>query len=114
MSKYENLTRSLTARLHETERHVGRIDADICLPEDADSSEQAVIDANDEQLLALDEAGLIEINEIKAALARIEQHSYGICTSCGRAIHAGRLEAMPAAAHCIECANDADLLHHRL
>lgn len=114
MSKYENLTRTLTARLHEIQGRVGKIEADICAPEDADLSEQAARDEDDEQLAALDEAGLAEIEAIKAALARIEHRSYGICTKCGRAIHAGRLEVMPTAALCIECAGDSDRLHHRL
>lgn len=114
MSQYENLTRGLHARLHEMQNRVAQIEDDICAPEDADLSEQAVIDAGDEQLEALDEAGLVEIEAIQATLARIEYGTYGVCTNCGVAIHAGRLEAMPTAALCIECATDADRLHHRL
>jgi DnaK suppressor protein len=114
MSKYEYLTRSLTARLHEMQNRVKQIESDVCAPEDADLYEQAVLDEDDEQLEALDEAGLAEINAIKASLARIENGTYGICTNCGLDIAADRLEAMPTAALCIECANDADRLHHRL
>jgi DnaK suppressor protein len=114
MSQHENLKRSLTARLHELQTRVAGIEADICAPEDADLSEQAVLDEDDEQLGALDEAGLAEIAAIKATLARIEHRRYGICTKCGRAIHAGRLEALLTAALCIECAEDDDRLHHRL
>lgn len=114
MSKYENLTSSLTARLHEMQNRVAQIEDDICAPEDADLSEQAVLDADNEQLEALDEAGLAEIGAIQATLARIEHGTYGVCTDCGIAIHAGRLEAMPTATLCIECATDDDRLHHRL
>lgn len=114
MSKYEDLTRTLTARLHQIQGRVGTLEAEICAPEDADCSEQAVRDEGDEPLSALDEAGLAEIAAIKATFARIEHHRYGICTKCGRAIHAGRLEALLTAALCIECAEDTDRLHHRL
>jgi DnaK suppressor protein len=114
MSQYENLTRSLHARLHEMQSRVAQIEDDICAPEDADLSEQAVLDADDEQLEALDEAGLAEIDAIQATLARIEHGTYGVCTKCGVAIDPARLEAMPTAALCIECATDADRLHHRL
>lgn len=114
MSKDENLKRSLTARLQELQNRVGQIEADLCSPEDVDLSEQTVLDADDEQLEALDQAGLAEIEAIKATLMRIEHRRYGICTKCGRAIHAGRLEVLLTAALCIECAEDDDRLHHRL
>ncbi len=114
MSKFKSANHALNARLFEMERRVRQINVDICTPEDADMSEQAVMDASDEPLEALGEAGLAEIGEIKSALARIENGSYGVCTSCGGAIHAGRLEALPSAAQCILCAEDSDRLHHRL
>jgi DnaK suppressor protein len=114
MSKFESVAAALTEQLHELENHVQKNNVEICAPEDADMSEQAVMDASDEPLEALNEAGLAQIVSIKSALARIEGGSYGVCTSCGEAIHAGRLEAMPTAAQCISCAEEADRLHHRL
>jgi DnaK suppressor protein len=114
MLKYEIQKRSLTKRLHEMQKRVGQIESDICAPEDADLSDQALLDADDEKLEALDEAGLAEISAIKASLARIKQGTYGVCTNCGCVIPANRLEAMPMAARCIECAEDFDRLHHRL
>jgi RNA polymerase-binding protein DksA len=44
------------------------------------------------------------LSEIDAALARIEDGSYGTCTSCGKEIAGGRLEAHPWASLCIDCA----------
>ena len=41
--------------------------------------------------------------EIDAALARIEDGTYGACENCGRPISAERLEALPYATKCIEC-----------
>ena len=40
---------------------------------------------------------------IDAALARIENGTYGVCTRCGRQISEERLEAMPWAELCIDC-----------
>jgi DnaK suppressor protein len=114
MPKFQSAASALTERLHELESRVQKNNAEICAPEDADMSEQAVMDANDEPLEALNEASLAEMESIKSALARIENGRYGLCTHCGDAIHAGRLEAMPTAAHCISCAEEADQLHHRL
>jgi RNA polymerase-binding transcription factor DksA len=42
------------------------------------------------------------LREIEAALERIENGTYGICTVGGEEIPAERLEANPAAATCIE------------
>jgi len=41
---------------------------------------------------------------VTAAIARIDEGSYGICTSCGKDIGEERLAAKPEAALCIECA----------
>jgi DnaK suppressor protein len=40
--------------------------------------------------------------EIEEALGRIEEGTYGFCTSCGRPIGEERLEAIPYATLCIE------------
>ena len=44
------------------------------------------------------------LDEIDAALARIEAGTYGTCTNCGNEIAVGRLEAHPWASLCIDCA----------
>jgi DnaK suppressor protein len=41
--------------------------------------------------------------EVLAALARIEDNSYGKCVDCGQQIPEGRLEARPDAARCVDC-----------
>ena len=42
------------------------------------------------------------LNEIDAALARIDDGTFGTCSSCGEAIGTERLEALPWATLCIE------------
>jgi DnaK suppressor protein len=44
---------------------------------------------------------------IERALAKLEEGSYGVCDECGGEIGAGRLEAAPESALCIECARAA-------
>jgi DnaK suppressor protein len=48
------------------------------------------------------ETGLIE--QIDAAIDRIDDRSFGTCASCGRAIAGDRLEALPYTALCVACA----------
>ena len=43
------------------------------------------------------------LSEVKKALVRIEDGSYGICKNCGKSIPEERLEAMPSAAICMGC-----------
>ena len=42
-------------------------------------------------------------DEVLAALARLDESTYGRCTDCGHEIPAGRLDARPDAARCVAC-----------
>jgi RNA polymerase-binding protein DksA len=44
-----------------------------------------------------------ELRQIEAALGRIDDGSYGVCSVCGLDIAAARLQANPAAERCIVC-----------
>jgi RNA polymerase-binding protein DksA len=48
------------------------------------------------------------ISSIDAALRRIEDGTYGSCTSCGNEIPGARLEANPWASLCIDCKRKAE------
>jgi DnaK suppressor protein len=56
--------------------------------------------------LGLLENGEHRLEEIGAALQRIEQGSFGVCEGegCGKAIPKPRLEALPFTRYCVECA----------
>lgn len=49
------------------------------------------------------EATRREIDQIRAALDRLDAGTFGSCTRCGAAIAAGRLEVLPHAETCIDC-----------
>ena len=49
---------------------------------------------NEQQLLA----------EVQAALRRLDEGTFGICTACQKHIGRDRLEALPYAANCVACA----------
>ena len=46
--------------------------------------------------------------EIDAALERIEEATYGICTNCAKPIPEERLEARPWATLCIDCKRERE------
>lgn len=43
--------------------------------------------------------------EVEQALAKLSDGTYGVCEDCGSPIDPLRLEAKPAARHCINCAS---------
>ncbi|HSL32479.1 MAG TPA: TraR/DksA C4-type zinc finger protein [Candidatus Limnocylindrales bacterium] len=53
--------------------------------------------------LALRERNEQHLAEVVAALERLDAGTYGTCTRCGRPVAPERLEAIPWAAHCIDC-----------
>jgi DnaK suppressor protein len=53
----------------------------------------------------LHRAAVKRLSEIDLAIARLDSAEYGICSRCGRTISPGRLEVMPAASRCVECAD---------
>ena len=52
----------------------------------------------------LDGRAKAEIEEIDRALFKLGTEQYGRCEQCGKAIPQSRLEALPAAAMCMACA----------
>lgn len=49
-----------------------------------------------------------QVSALKKALTRIEQGTFGQCVACGEDIAMARLNAHPAVAHCIDCAEALD------
>jgi len=54
--------------------------------------------------LALRDRSRLELSRVEAALRSIDDGTYGLCTNCGKPIGAERLEAIPWAPMCIDCA----------
>lgn len=69
-----------------------------------DWEDLAIEREGDEVLEGMGNAGLLEIRRIEAALARIEDGSYGICVTCGKEISSERLDTLPDTPFCSTCA----------
>ncbi len=105
MTSVEAHRDNLEARRRVLARRVGRIETDLRRPQHPDSEERATEAENDEVLEGLDASGREELDAIDAALARIEDGRFGTCVSCGEAIDARRLDAIPHTPVCVACAS---------
>ena len=56
----------------------------------------------------LDDEAAQELNQVNEALARLELGDYGRCKCCGNPIGVARLEALPYAMLCIDCADASE------
>lgn len=105
MTAYEGVRNALAKRLQVLDARVARLDADMRAPLDADFAEQATELEGAETDSALEETARAEIAMIRAALDRIADGRYGLCSVCGVSIPTGRLEALPYATRCVDCAD---------
>jgi RNA polymerase-binding transcription factor DksA len=64
-----------------------------------------------DRMQATVEAMFRQRRHLIAAIGRVKDGSYGLCTSCGRPVAPGRLEARPEAARCVNCQAKYDRLH---
>ena len=107
MADHAELRAQLESRAVALERRVSRITDDLrhqSQPVEQDFEEQATQREGEDVLGALDEAGRRELHSIRAALARIEAGTYGVCRRCGEPIAPARLRVLPTALDCVECA----------
>lgn len=67
------------------------------------TDDDGLADATAEMDVALVIRESQELQDIEAALARMDDGSYGSCTDCGGDIGEARLKATPAARRCLPC-----------
>jgi RNA polymerase-binding transcription factor DksA len=99
------LRQNLVSRLEELGRRVHDYEDVLREPLDADFAEQATQMEGDEATVDLEQAAIVEAEQIKVAVSRIDAGSYGECESCGSEINPKRLQALPYATDCIDCAS---------
>ena len=76
----------LILRLADLRARGARVAADLTAPISADA-EDAAIEREDDDALAGEDALLArEVAAVTAAITRIDEGSYGICTSCGKVV----------------------------
>jgi DnaK suppressor protein len=77
-------------------------------PDVKDAEEQSVDDFVQEVDLALMQMKSETLKKIDEAISRLEEGTYGRCEECNGEIPAARLKALPFAALCRECQEEAE------
>jgi DnaK suppressor protein len=95
----------LESKLAELQSRLASIKRDLTQAHSGDSAEQAQERENDEVVDAIGNETRLSISVIQASLDRIEQGIYGQCEKCGDDIDAQRLEVVPEATRCVDCAD---------
>lgn len=80
------------------------------LNEDAarDSADQCIISLSKESLFERSSQRRTLLRLIEAALARIQDGSFGICVGCGEPIQMRRLQALPWTQFCLSCQEEIE------
>ncbi|WP_348818519.1 TraR/DksA C4-type zinc finger protein [Fontimonas sp. SYSU GA230001] len=99
--------RSLAKRRAELADRLARIRrdrrrADGPLPQDF--ADQATARENDDVLDRLEQATAEDLAQFDRALRHAQAGEYGVCERCGNGISASRLQALPQATLCADCA----------
>ena len=95
---------ALMRRLRQLDTRLHAIEDALDAPRAQDWEEAATEREGDEVLDRLGQSGEAEIVRIRAALGRIRDGSYGICTGCGERIARERLDILPETPLCRDCA----------
>lgn len=95
---------SLKSKLADLEKRLAAVTRDVTKTLPSDFAEQATERENDDVLEEIARETQLSIQQLKAALRRLENDSYGICASCGENIAGERLDALPETTFCVDCA----------
>ena len=104
MASHDDISNQLQLRLIELTRDISGIEAELQRSLSADWEEQATQLLGQDPLEGIEKSKLQEVHQIKEALKRIADGTYGICTQCEQPIDPKRLKALPTATRCISCA----------
>jgi RNA polymerase-binding protein DksA len=104
MNTFEDIAKALQVRLSELTRRLSEIYSERHNALPADSEERATYLENQDMFEGIENSGIQEIKQIREALKRIADGTYGICVECGADIGPKRLKALPYATRCISCA----------
>lgn len=106
----EKYREALRVRAGELRRSLRRR-REIAVETTADAMDQTVMSAERELMVQSLDSNFRLLRLVEAALARINDGTYGECVRCRQAIRSVRLDAIPWAMYCVKCQEEVDRLH---
>jgi DnaK suppressor protein len=103
----EAISQRLEAELAETREELDRLEQKLQVEVEYGLGEGDPSIYEREINLALRRRTRRKVRALEEALQRFEEGTYGVCERCGRHISMERLEIMPQARLCIQCAEIA-------
>jgi len=94
----------LRAQLEEAMQELKRLDERLLQKADYGPGKGDPAIYEWELTLAMRQTAQARVETIRQAMARCKEGRYGVCEQCGAAIDPERLEALPLATKCINCA----------
>ncbi len=91
----------MRAQLLKTVR--AKKEMDMSPVDTGDEADQASHSVERELMFELSDNERTMLDQIEAALRRMEKGSYGVCESCRKPIAPARIKALPFARYCISC-----------
>lgn len=79
------------------------------LGDDQGFAEADSVSVERDRLSSLEAMARRRLDEVDAAIARLDAGTYGACRTCRRPIPVARLEAVPEASQCVSCASGSAL-----
>lgn len=108
----QRLRQTLEALLRALAQPLGKRDQ-IAIETSADALDQVQGAANREMAVRQLESDSGRLRDVRQAIRRIEQGTYGVCLRCDSDISIKRLSAVPWAAYCLNCQDQAEQLDER-
>src|SRR5450432_648162 len=106
-SELRTVTASIQARLAAITNNASKRD-EIVIQQAPDPFDEVQLNSERDLTIALLNHETVLVQNLKAALRRIEDGSYGLCAQCEEGISPKRLAAVPWAERCIQCQEAAD------
>ena len=78
-------------------------DREVVETETGDEADQATASIEKEIAFELNDNERLMLDEIEAALRRLEKGTFGTCEGCRKPIDAKRIQALPFVRYCIRC-----------
>ncbi len=66
-------------------------------------ADAAAVTSERTEVLGLVETLKAQLDDVDAAVEKLDAGTYGVCESCGKKIGAARMEGRPASRYCVDC-----------